>query len=33
VALSTFSPIANFDIENSFWNCRFDYRHELVNVS
>src|ERR1700676_3117231 len=24
-ALSTFSPIANFDIENSFWNHRCDY--------
>src|ERR1700730_900306 len=31
-ALSTFSPIANFDIENSFWNYRSDYPHHLVNA-
>src|ERR1700694_4018435 len=32
-ALSTFSPTANFDIENSFWNYRSDYRHHMVNAS
>src|SRR3984893_8661457 len=28
-ALSTFSPIANFDIENSFWNHRHDYNSQF----
>jgi hypothetical protein len=31
--LSTLSPIANFDIENSFWNRRNDYPHKMLNVS